>query len=426
MFTPDSSTPKPGLVDLMSTDCTTSKPTQCDGPTQTLLGDVSNEKILTDLASQIGLSIGESIASCIESRLGCGMGPSMAGAGGNALLDPTMVNVVVRPDVKEPVSFKGDGSDAHTVQEWEAVMLAYMKKKGVPLSEQAEEVMNKLVGRAREVVKVGIRSKPSLSLSSGPDPIFDILKQHFSDTVSSSMPLADFYATLPSSGERPFDYWLRLNRAMEVTEDCLRRQNKTFDNLSRDLTAMFIRQCPDTELSLIFKCKPLQQWTVAEIHEKLVEHSRDHKRTSQLRVATAITSQQETISCECHVMPDDKSVGIPQIPVSTPLLAQQAEVSPDRLDCLLTMLERVLGQQPHQTGLMGRSDVQARPNQTTRARPSAPCDVCGDVGHTTHYHCRAHRLCFVCYAGDHTRVECPKSVAVKPKSSGPTAHLERN
>lgn len=191
------------------------------------------------------------------------------------MADPSLLNVIVRSDVKKPVSFKGDGYDIHSVQEWEAVMVAYMRKKGVPVAEQAEEVLSKLVGRARKVVRVGIRSKPSLSLIEGPDPIFEILKQHFSDTVSSGMPLADFYATLPSSGEHPFDYWLRLNRAMEVSEDCLRRQNKAFDNLSRDLTAMFICHCPDPELSLLFKCKPLQQWTVADMHDRLVEHSRD-------------------------------------------------------------------------------------------------------------------------------------------------------
>lgn len=201
----------------------------------------------------------------------------MVGTVGNALADPSLLNVVVRSEVREPASFKGDGHDTHTVQEWESVMVSYMKKRGIPVGEQAEEVLSKLGGRAREVVRVGIRSKPSLSLSGGPDPIFEILKQHFSDTVSSGMPLADFYATMPCSGEHPFDYWLRSNRAMEVTEDWLKTQNKTFDNLSRDLTAMFIRHCPDPELSLIFKCKPLQQWTVTDVHEKLVEHSRDQK-----------------------------------------------------------------------------------------------------------------------------------------------------
>lgn len=70
-----------------------------------------------------------------------------------------------------------------------------------------------------EVVTEGLQSRPSLSLSEGPEPIFELLKEQFSDSVSSDNPIADFLATLPYSGEYPFDYWLRLNRAMELTED---------------------------------------------------------------------------------------------------------------------------------------------------------------------------------------------------------------
>lgn len=56
---------------------------------------------------------------------------------------------------------------------------------------QVEDILGKLRGRARDVVTVGLCSKPSLDLKSGPQPVFDILKQHFSDSVTSFMPLAD-------------------------------------------------------------------------------------------------------------------------------------------------------------------------------------------------------------------------------------------
>lgn len=42
------------------------------------------------------------------------------------------LNVIVRSEVKEPVSFRGDGHDTHTGQESEALMVAYMRKKGIP------------------------------------------------------------------------------------------------------------------------------------------------------------------------------------------------------------------------------------------------------------------------------------------------------
>lgn len=121
------------------------------------------------------------------------------------------------------------------------------------MSDQADEVLSKLMGRAREVAEVGIRSKRMLTLTHGPEPIFEILKQHFSDTLTSSVPLADFHATKPHSGESPLHYWLRLNRALEVTEDSLKRQNEIFDYLSRDLAAMSIQNCPDTELVTHFQ-----------------------------------------------------------------------------------------------------------------------------------------------------------------------------
>ena len=112
------------------------------------------------------------------------------------------------------------------------------------------------------------KSKPSsnpVELSQGPRPIFDILKNHFSDTINSDMPLADVYSTLPMEGETPFDYWIRLSRAIEVAEDCLKSQNKELDNPLRVLTVMFIKHCPNPELSLIFMCKPLHEWTAAEV-----------------------------------------------------------------------------------------------------------------------------------------------------------------
>lgn len=424
LFSPDASTPKPVFEESVVGVESSGVPFPVVSHIMKLEDDDKTERLLAGMASKIGLSIGESIASCIESRLAHGMGPNGAGSVGSAVSDSSLMNVVVRSEIKEPDSFKGDGYDTHTVQEWEAVMVAYMRKKGIPLADQAEEVLSKLVGRAREVVRVAIRSKPSLSLSGGPDPVFEILKQHFSDTVSSGMPLADFYATLPSSGEHPFDYWLRLNRAMELTEDCLRRQNKTFDNLTRDLTAMFIRHCPDPELSLIFKCKPLQQWTVAAVHERLVEHSRDQRQTSQLRLHTTITSQRQKVGA--HVTPDNKFVMAPPASAPAPTLGQQAEGSADRLDRIIAMLERVLEQQPQQAGLLNRTDARTGKGQAAKAKSLGPCEICGDAGHTTRYHCRANRLCFACFTAGHTRAECPRAMFTEPRVPDPVARQEGN
>lgn len=402
LFSPDASTPMPNYQGLAQAgDEEGVVNTNSEERPNSMGNSGVNDKLLTDIASRIGLSIGESIASSIESRLSAA--PSVVGA---SMAEPSLLNVIVRQDVKEPAHFKGDGNDMCSVQEWEVMILSYIKKRGVPVSEQAEEVLSKLSGRAREVVKVGIRSKPVLNLKDGPGPIFEILKQHFSDTVTSSLPLADFYATQPRSGEQPLDYWLRLNRALEVTEDCLKRQNKTFDYLSRDLAAMFIQNCPDPELSLIFKCKPLQQWTVADIHEKLVEHGRDHKQTSKQKINTVLCLQLQEVAAPVQCASPTATNPSTAAAVS-PTNAPPTEGSSDRLDKVIALLERVLTQQSQQPRNVSRFSARA---QTPKTKPIVPCAVCGDNGHNTQYHCRSDHLCFTCFAPDHVRAECPSSV----------------
>ncbi|XP_030638855.1 V-set and immunoglobulin domain-containing protein 10-like 2 [Chanos chanos] len=75
----------------------------------------------------------------------------------------------------------------------------------------------------------------------------------------------DFYATLPFHNELPFDYWIRLNKAIDTAEGALKRQGKILDNPAREVTVMFIRHCPDPWLALVFKCKPLEEWTTGEV-----------------------------------------------------------------------------------------------------------------------------------------------------------------
>ncbi|KAK0137801.1 hypothetical protein N1851_025975 [Merluccius polli] len=92
-----------------------------------------------------------------------------------------------------------------------------LRKQKCPVDEQAEEIMERLMGKARDVVKVALRSDQTLDVSQNPCLIFDILLQYFSDT-SSCLPLADFYSTLPRPSESPVDYWLRVNRAADLAD----------------------------------------------------------------------------------------------------------------------------------------------------------------------------------------------------------------
>ena len=155
------------------------------------------------------------------------------------------------------------------------------------------------------MVTIGLRSQPSLDVKSGPQPVFDILKQHFSDSVTSFMPLADFYDTKPRTTETAVDYWIRLNKAIDMAVEGLKRQGKTLDNPSREVTVMFITHCPDTELSLVFSCKPLEEWTATDVQVRLDEHHR--KRRLQQRQSSCLADSLQTTQAT-RVLPQPCSV----------------------------------------------------------------------------------------------------------------------
>lgn len=111
------------------------------------------------------------------------------------------------------------------------------------------------------------------------------------------------------------------------------------DESSHELTTMFNSHCPDSELSLIFRCKPLQQWTAAEVHEKLVEHRRDKRHSSQPKSTTAVTMlRQDVTSGLCPSLPTGK----PTSDANTgPALNQTSQEPAEPLDRILSIAERI-------------------------------------------------------------------------------------
>ena len=82
-------------------------------------------------------------------------------------------------------------------------MRAFMKKSNVRVEEQAEEILVHLRGKAKDVVKFGIRNS-NIDMHAQPDMIYGLLRKHFSCTRYSAVPLADFYSTLPKDQEDPW------------------------------------------------------------------------------------------------------------------------------------------------------------------------------------------------------------------------------
>ncbi|KAL7862550.1 hypothetical protein SRHO_G00139910 [Serrasalmus rhombeus] len=136
--------------------------------------------------------------------------------------------------------------------------------------------MCRLMGRARDVVRIGLRSDPTLVARENPDVIYNILLQYFSKT-SSCLPLADFYSTLPRQKENPVDYWIRVNKAADLAVEGLHRQGRGMENMTEEITRMFIKHCPDPELAYMFKCKPIHEWNAKQIQERIDEYQREKR-----------------------------------------------------------------------------------------------------------------------------------------------------
>ncbi len=58
----------------------------------------------------------------------------------------------------------------------------------------------------------------------------------------------NFYSTVPVAGENPVEYWLCLNKAIDAAEEGLSRQGGHIDDPSREVTMMFVKNCPDSSL----------------------------------------------------------------------------------------------------------------------------------------------------------------------------------
>lgn len=164
----------------------------------------------------------------------------------------------------------------------------------------------------------------------------------------------------------------------------MKRQNKELDNPSRVLTVMFIKHCPNPELSLIFMCKPLHEWTVAEVHGRLEEYQRKCKAPRPLWLAPLVTTLTQEVS-----RPVSAVANCPDP------LQQPTTGSSEALDRVIGMLERVLEQRPQQPVGGYDNRFQGRPRR--RVNPSLQCKVCGDANHSTMDHCYSNHLCFLCY-----------------------------
>lgn len=375
----------------------------------------------------------------------------------NVTLDPTQLTVVVQPEARPPPLFRGDQSETFSIHEWEDMMKSYMNRTACNSdSERTELIMSRLAGRARDVVKVSLRSSPRVSSAELNITIFDILKRNFSEITFSSMPMKDFYGTVPRDSESAMDYWIRLNKAIDVADECLRRRGKGVEDPSAEVVMMFICHCPDPSLAMSFQFKPVELWTASEVQERLDGHVRSLRSTAaraQHAVNISTWSHESTAQAPPHCgtqhqppvvvapplappMPAIACAPVPSQPLQTPGWAAQSHSSPvpsvptvastdanvqqvaalfDKVLSLCTASLANADQTPRQPQSYSRQprDSSRRPRgysgapQHSRAQPSSPCAVCGDGSHTTFAHCQLYRLCLNCHKPGHFRNQCP-------------------
>ena len=214
-------------------------------PTQVISVETFGDMI-TDLAKQIGDNISASLSTMHQPSFVQPQSPTSQSSSHAGL---SQLKVVVQSDPKAPPFFRGDHADAFSVHEWEDMMRCYLNRvKCDTHAGMFDLIMSRLSGKARDVVKVSLRSRPGLSATDLPTAVFDILKGNFSELSFSNLPMKEFYRTIPRADESAMDYWIRLNKSIDAADECLWRRGRSVEDPSAEVVMMFVNHCPDPVL----------------------------------------------------------------------------------------------------------------------------------------------------------------------------------
>ncbi len=141
----------------------------------------------------------------------------------------------------------------------------------------------------------------------------------------------------PDVGESPLDYWIRVNKAAEMTEQCLVSKGKSTADLSQQAVIMFIQNCPDKELSLVLKMKPPHEWSAREVQEHLDSH-----RKVQRFCGTQSTVQRDIAVTLCQSGGvSDTQMGGPS-PGCCKVTTDKPSANEDTMARVLSLLEQSL------------------------------------------------------------------------------------
>lgn len=390
----ESRTPGPNVTTLHTPQLTSTRYVDRAMPSQ-----VEQTPDLGSLITQLAEKLGESITAKLQSDRSTHNTSTPVQPSEMTLPN---VKVVMQSDAKEPPIFRGDSSDKFTVHEWESLMTLYLKKRAIPVHEHSQEVLARLMGKAGDVVRIKLRNNTSIDHTVNPHVIFDILKQHFSELTYSSMPLADFYNTLPMPGEDAMEYWIRLNKTVDVADECLKRQGRSIDDPGHEVSMMFIKHCPDQSLASVFKFKSAGKWSACEIQERLDEHMQGRKA----RAATVKSLKPSTVEHKVHSQYHEPiadnapipNTAVPSVPSTVPMTA--ASVDNVCMRSLVNLLDRLVTQHTQVPANLRAQATEPRSSQKV-------CRVCRASDHSTLSHCRQENRCLKCLSPGHWKRDCP-------------------
>lgn len=373
-------------------------------------------------------------------------------------VDTSQLKVVVQSDTKAPPYFKCAPTDVFSVQEWVDMMRCYLSQQSCDTpDEKFNLLMSRLSGKARDVVKVSLHCRQDLCGDELIDAVFDVLKRNFGELPCSNLPMRDFYNTVPRVGEDAMEYWIRLNKAIDAADECLRRRGRQVEDPSVEVVMMFISHCPDPTLALSFQLKPPEDWTVAEVQSRLDSHVGRVKRGvvhSQHATSVAVPNPypvshtwqphlsgtaSSVTDGSCCPMPSLQTIDVPGQPqlTSNPSCQHQPHTSAPLTPPVSgsQSVEPAVQQMADMSGralslctaslTTGRGDQQ-RPGcpQSRQSHQHAACKVCGSSDHTTHAHCRLFKLCLNCFGSGHMKRDCTQAAqhaqtsAPVPSSAG--------
>lgn len=181
-FKPDDFTDTPPLEPLFSTPAVSSDDTA---------------QLLCVLIGALGSQRGESIASWLLASQPTitQQQPPWTNLAWVEAQDTTIgwlskVSLVVKPDIMELPIHSGDRDDKYSIQDWIDMMEAYLQER---LHEQSDEIISHLLGRARSIFQVGLKSSSSSGAVVHPETItyWDIISAKLLGLVyhrSISMP----------------------------------------------------------------------------------------------------------------------------------------------------------------------------------------------------------------------------------------------